>query len=210
MSCNINSETNRVEVSTHRWLTDIVIGLGFCPFAAGVMGRPGAVAVEVVAGGTEQRLQWLLDSLHKLRLPTRTETVLMVMPEGLEDFETFLDFADLAEGVLELHGFSGEFQLATFHPEYLFADSEQNDAANYTNRSPYPTLHILREEQLGELLENFAEPQSIPERNIEYARDIGSKALAEHLENCFTDSADITKQGEPDNATSTESRQKPD
>ncbi len=212
----MTSESEAIERSTRLWVERMVVGLGFCPFAAAVVNKPGALAVEVVNGDTRDRLQWLLDRLHDLqsdlkqnrnqernkeRMQARNqdrqpesdsnprqnnfvETVLMVMPEGLADFEEFLDFADLAQGLLELHEFAGVFQLATFHPDYRFADSESDDAANYTNRSPYPVLHILREQQVTEVLENFLEPELIPERNIRYARSLGIDDLAERLRNC--------------------------
>lgn len=184
----MTNDSGAIELATRRWVEEIVVGLGFCPFAASIVNRPGALAVETVNGDTSTRLQWLLDQLHDLQSPDRhkvaTETVLMVMPEGLADFEEFLDFADLAQGLLEQHEFAGEFQLATFHPDYRFADSDADDAANYTNRSPYPVLHILREQQVTDVLENVQEPELIPQRNIRYARNLGVQSLAERLQKC--------------------------
>lgn len=173
------------ESAVRCWVKSVVVDLGFCPFAAAVLNQPAALQVEVVDGDNRKRLQWLLDRLHGLRQEVATETVLMVMPEGLSAFDDFLDFAALAEAVLEQHGFSGEFQLATFHPEYLFTDNAADDPANYTNRSPYPVLHILRERSISDALQNVAEPERIPERNINNARSIGTEALAQRLHSCF-------------------------
>ena len=184
------------ESAMRRWVRNVVVDLGFCPFAAAVLKQPDALLVKIVDGDSRERLQWLLDTLYDLQQKPAAETVLMVMPEGLGDFEEFLDFAALADAVLEQHGFCGEFQLATFHPDYLFAEEpleqpadgaagRDDDAANYTNRSPYPALHILREQSITDVLKNVAEPERIPERNIRYARSIGSRALAQRLRNCF-------------------------
>ncbi len=185
-----------IEASTRRWVKRMVVDLGFCPFAARVLNQPGALLINIVRGSERQRLQWLLERLHELRVDQTTETVLMVMPADLAAFEDFLDFASLAEAVLESHGFSGEFQIATFHPDYCFADSSNGavgDAANYTNRSPYPALHILREQSISDALENFADPEKIPQRNISYARSIGTEKLAQRLESCFDADGRIAK-----------------
>lgn len=185
-----------IESVMRRWVKSVVVDLGFCPFAAAVLDKPDALRVDVVEGDARERLQWLLDKLHDLQRETATETVLMVMPMGLGAFDDFLDFAALAEAVLEQHGFCGEFQLATFHPDYRFEhtadeygseNEHAEDAANYTNRSPYPALHILREQSISDVLEKVTDPEQIPQRNVRSARSIGSPALALLLQNCFDD-----------------------
>lgn len=91
----------------------------------------------------------------------------------LSIFYDYLDFVDLAEQLILQEGFEGVFQLASFHPDYFFADSEMDDVANYTNRSPYPMLHILREESLDKAIDTYGDTSAIPENNIRCLRGLG-------------------------------------
>jgi uncharacterized protein len=103
-----------------------------------------------------------------------TETSFLILPEGFSDFLAYLDLVGLAEELLENEGFEGIYQVASFHPEYMFEGSPEDDPANYTNRSPYPMLHLLREESIEKALEHYqGDPEEIPGRNVDFAREKG-------------------------------------
>jgi hypothetical protein len=112
------------------------------------------------------------------------ETTLLIFKDGFTDFADFLDLVDLANAMLAVQGYEGRYQIANFHPDYVFADSEEDDAANYTNRAPFPTLHLIRELSMAEALENYDDPESIPENNIRLARRKGEAFWQQLLKNC--------------------------
>jgi hypothetical protein len=94
------------------------------------------------------------------------ETSLIILPEHFDDFEQYLDMIDLCEQLLIMENLEGVFQVASFHPQYLFAGSDESDASNYTNRSPFPMIHILREDSLTTAIDKHVDVDSIPENNI--------------------------------------------
>lgn len=98
------------------------------------------------------------------------ETTFIIFSEGFTDFLQYLDLVDKGERLLTKENYEGIYQLASFHPHYLFAGSNENDPANYTNRSPYPMLHILREDSITKALKNFDDPDSIPKKNIDFTK----------------------------------------
>ena len=167
---------------TRRWVEDIIVAHGFCPFAGREVER-GSIRYTV---SPESRLagalEVLIDECLLLDADSTIETTLLIYPVGFEVFEDYLDFAALAEDLLVEQGYEGIYQLATFHPDYRFADSPEDDAANYTNRSPYPMLHLLRETSLERAIAGHPDPEGIPERNISYARQSGLKKMHERLE----------------------------
>ena len=112
------------------------------------------------------------------------ETALLVVPQGLENFEHYLDFLAEAEHLLQLEQLTGVLQLASFHPDYRFDSSPIDDPANFTNRSPFPMLHILREESVERQIGSGEFAASIPERNIETARSKGFDAMLAALRSC--------------------------
>lgn len=162
-----------IVLQTKTWLKDVVIGHNFCPFAAKEY-LQGSIHYRVADGQiVEDYLQTVLEELERLDTDHTIETTLIIFPSGLEDFEEYLDLVDIAEVLIEEAGYEGIYQIASFHPLYLFEDSDENDAANYTNRSLYPMLHILREESITKALENYPDADNIPKRNIAYTRAKG-------------------------------------
>ena len=155
---------------TREWLERVVIGLNLCPFAA-TPHRAGRI--RIVASQATADIALLTDLRTELQFlndadPEVFETTLIVVTEMLQDFEDYNDFLDLADVLLHQKGWDGEFQIASFHPQYQFADTAPDDASNLTNRSPWPVLHIIREASLEEALEGLAEdPAEIPVRNIQ-------------------------------------------
>ena len=131
----------------------------------------------------------MLEQCVELDREPKRETTLIMFDNGFSDFEDFLDLVDLANALLVAQGFEGKYQIANFHPDYVFADSDETDAANYTNRAPFPTLHLIREASMSEALDSYNEPESIPEHNINLARRKGIGFWQQLLEGCKKPSA---------------------
>lgn len=158
---------------TKKWITDVVIGCNFCPFAAKEI-RKNAVNYKVVnSDDIEVALQSFLTECHFLDENEDISTSLLIFPLSFEKFEDYLDLAALAEMLLKKKKYEGVYQVASFHPLYLFAGSPIDDPANFTNRSPYPMLHLLREDLVEEVLLKYPNPETIPDNNIRFARDKG-------------------------------------
>ena len=115
---------------------------------------------------------------------SQAETSLFVVPAGLEAFETYLDFFAAVETVIPEAGLEGILQLASFHPDYCFEGAEADDPANYTNRSPHPIFHLIREAPLARALENYPDPEAIPDRNIALLRKLGLAEMRRRLAAC--------------------------
>jgi len=158
---------------TTKWIRDVVIGCNFCPFAAKVVREQRVRYVVWQYLSDEECLQGFINECILLDKDDSIETTLIILPDAFPEFDDFLDLVSSVEMLLERQVYEGVYQVATFHPEYCFAGEARDDAANYTNRSPYPMLHILREESIDEALESFPDPESIPERNINFARKKG-------------------------------------
>ena len=160
---------------TVRWLERAVIGLNLCPFAKAphVKGQIHYAVSE--AKGLEGLRDELISELQALAsLPAEArETVLLIVPHMLRDFLDFNDFLDEADGVLQELDLEGEFQIASFHPEFQFAGTEPGDITNYTNRSPYPTLHLIREVSIDRAVEAFPEAEMIYEVNMATLEKLG-------------------------------------
>jgi len=160
---------------TRQWLEKAVIGLNLCPFAKAVHVKQqiryvvsDATSEEALLADLLHELEWLYDAD-----PAQVETTLLIHPYVLGDFldyNQFLEVADAAVSELEL---DGEIQVASFHPDYQFADSGPNDIENFSNRSPYPTLHLLRETSITKAVSTFPDAASIYQRNIDTLRALG-------------------------------------
>ncbi len=164
-----------VIAATRRWLERAVIGLNLCPFAKSVHVK-GQVRYVVTPATANDALRAALE--HELALlaaadPTVTDTTLLIHPGVLREFFAYNDFLEDAERVVRRMGLEGALQVASFHPDYVFADSASDDMANFTNRSPYPMLHLLREESIDRAVEAFPDAAAIYERNIETMRHLG-------------------------------------
>lgn len=157
-----------VRAGVERWLHDVILGLELCPFARRPMER-GQVRVSISAARDESEvLTHLLEELQRLDRVEASEidTTLLVIADCLGDFMHFNQFLDLADALLEDAGYSGIYQLATFHPHYQFADTEAGDAANLTNCAPFPILHVLREDSVEAALSAYPDPEGVPARNV--------------------------------------------
>jgi len=158
---------------TTAWIKSVVIGCNFCPFAAKVVLKNSIRFVVIPEATIESILETLVYELQKLDNSEEVETTLIIFPNRFDEFEDYLDLVDLAEEFLAAQGYEGVYQIASFHPKYRFAESYEEDPANYTNRSVYPMLHILREAIITEAIENYPDAGGIPQRNIEFANRKG-------------------------------------
>jgi hypothetical protein len=160
---------------TRHWLETAVIGLGFCPFAGPVYAR-GLVRFVVSAARSEAELESdFVDELIRLRsTPSHVlETTILIHPWVLTNFTDFNEFLEVADHLLEVHGFIGEFQVASFHPNYQFAGGPPDDITHFTNRSPFPTLHLLRESSVTKAVATMSDPDSIVAENQATLRRLG-------------------------------------
>ena len=177
--------TDLVIAQTRKWVKTVVIGEHFCPFASQVFDAQSIRYHVVASQQLEACLQALIAESQKLDETQTIETTLLVYPQGFAEFEDYLGLLELAEDLLVVQGYEGIYQLASFHPHYQFADADKDDPANYTNRSPYPMLHLLRESSLEKAIADHPDSKLIPERNQHHARALGQHKLAELLENCM-------------------------
>ena len=152
--------------SVQQWLETVVIGLNLCPFAKRELVKDRIRFIVTEVDSEEKLLVFLNAELELIFADDSIETTLLILPNILQNFYDFNQFLDLADHLIEQMDFEGEFQLATFHPDYQFAGTEPDDVENYTNRSPYPILHILREDSLERAIASYPDADKIPERNI--------------------------------------------
>ncbi len=173
------------------WLKQVVIGLNLCPFAAKPYGDQ-QIRIEVFDGDTEVGLLEMLQSELTIidgrptdqrpideRLIEETEagieTTLIVIPNLLQDFNAYNQFLDLVDALLDEYSWTGQYQIASFHPQYCFAGVAPDSPENHTNRSPYPLLHIIREASIETALQHYPDPENIPVRNIEKMNNLSAE-----------------------------------
>ena len=184
MSSDTSIAANAIAI-TQKWVRTVIVDQHFCPFAQREVERESVRYVVLEDQSIEGMLEELMLEVNRLDNDKKIETTLLIMPESFKDFESYLDFVDIANQLMISEGCEGHYQLASFHPDYCFDGEEYNDAANYTNRSPYPMLHLLRESSLEKALSHVDNPEDIPERNIEHARSLGVEVMRHNLERCF-------------------------
>ncbi len=160
---------------TRRWIADVVIGLNLCPFARRVF--DGGLIRFTVTGVTKaaELRDVLADELRSLAATPaeQVETALLIHPNALPDFLDYNDFVAEADELLAELGLEGVIQIASFHPHYQFAGTRPDDVENYTNRSPFPMLHLLREDSITKVNDDPEKLADIPERNIATLRRLG-------------------------------------
>ncbi|MBD1581558.1 DUF1415 domain-containing protein [Pseudoalteromonas sp. S16_S37] len=155
------------------WVSSVIVKYNFCPFARKEVEQNTIHYQVSKATSHDDAVMDMLEECAALDSYPERETTLLMFEDGFCDFADFLDLVDLANAMLAVQGYEGRYQIANFHPDYVFADSDDNDAANYTNRAPYPTLHLIREQSMAEAIESYDDPESIPENNIRLARRKG-------------------------------------
>jgi uncharacterized protein len=188
--------TVAVVAETLAWVTRAVVGLNLCPFAKAPLVKDQIRCVASDVRDTQALLDVLRDELELLAQaqPERIETTLIVHPNALVDFAEFNHFLDDADRLLDAMDLTGIIQVASFHPQYQFADTDENDMGNASNRSPYPTLHLLREESVERAVQAFPEAETIFEANIRTLEALGPDGWAELQAQCRQDAQ---AQGDP-------------
>jgi hypothetical protein len=168
-----------VIAATRKWLEKVVIGLGLCPFAAAVHARKQIHFSVSAKQTTDGLLEDLIRELRELQEadPQHRETSLLIHPQALTNFDDYNQFLDEADAVVRSLGLEGELQIASFHPQYQFADSELDAIENYSNRSPYPMLHLLREASVTRAVETYPDIDAIADNNIATLRSLGNEGL---------------------------------
>lgn len=173
--------------ATQTWLKSFIIAFNICPFARREYEK-NTIRYQVIdTESIEKQLDVLIQECEYLDTHTETETTLLILPSGLSDFDDYLDLVAIAEQLLIEQNYEGVYQLASFHPAYRFENDldDQEDPSNYTNRSPYPMLHIIRETSIDHAVANHPDPESIPVRNIKLTRELGLVKLHALLANCY-------------------------
>ena len=181
--------TADVAAETLAWVTRAVVGLNLCPFAKAPLVKGQIRCVVSEAGDAQSLLAVLRDELEMLAeaKPEKIETTLIVHPRVLVDFAEFNDFLDEADRLLDAMDLTGIIQVASFHPRYQFAGTEDDDMGNATNRSPYPSLHLLREESVERAVDAFPDADQIFEANIRTLEALGAAGWTALQEQCRRD-----------------------
>ena len=171
------SAMHPIETEVRQWLETVVIGLNLCPFAARPF-REGRVRVRIAEARSEidllTELQLALTELDETPVE-KLETTLIAIPNLLADFADYNDFLDQVDALLDEFEWSGQYQVASFHPHYQFADTHRNDISNFTNRSPLPLLHLLREDSVEAAIDSHPDVDGIPRANIRRLRELSAE-----------------------------------
>ena len=173
-------EPEHVLQAMRAWVEQWVIRHHLCPFARPSLERDGLMLRLGNGADTETRLLELIQLIHHMSGQPEKESALLILPQ-LADFDVFLDELALAEALLEAEGLSDHWQLASFHPDYLFEGEAADDASHYTNRAPYPAWHLLRESVMSQATASIQDPLAIPERNIRHMRALGVAEIRRQL-----------------------------
>jgi hypothetical protein len=181
-----------VIAETRAWVDRAVIGLNLCPFAKAVQVKNQIRYVCSEAGDTDALVAELCSELERIAEadPALHDTTLLIHPRVLADFMDFNDFLDVADAALRALDLDGEIQIASFHPDFQFADTEPDDVTNATNRSPYPTLHLIREASLDRAVAAFPEAEAIFEANMEKMEELGHRGWEKLRAQCRKDAED--------------------
>jgi len=178
-------EDERIIKSVRKWVESFVVELNLCPFVKHELMNNRVRFAVTNAETVGHLLEVLLAELELLNNQLSIETTLLIHPQALQDFYEYNEFLSLADRLLVEMKLEGVYQIASFHPDYQFGGTDLADIENYTNRSPYPMLHLLREESLEKAIANYLDVDQIPIRNIELMNSIGQDKLNEIMQACI-------------------------
>lgn len=173
--------------SVRLWVETVVIDLNLCPFAKRELLNNRIRFCASKATNPEQLLDSLHVELQRLSADQSIETTLLIHPDTLQDFHDYNQFLAAADALLIDMKYEGIYQIASFHPHYQFAGTEPDDVENYSNRSPYPMLHLIREQSLERAVANYPDADKIPERNIALLNRLGRNKMQVLLQNCLNE-----------------------
>lgn len=179
------TDPDAIIASVRHWVETVVVDLNLCPFAVRAL-RQERIRFIVTSSTTEAELLASLQAeLEWLDTHPAVETTLLIHPQVLQNFGDYNQFLETADDLLGAMGVDGIYQLASFHPHYQFAETAPADVENYTNRSPYPMLHLLREQSLARSIASYPDTEQIPLRNIALMKRLGVARLKQLLRACF-------------------------
>jgi len=181
-TCSLVSDAERIAIEdTQRWLMEVVIGLNLCPFAKAVVVKDRVRYRVCLSSAPQDVLKMLADELQFLASEdaSMVDTTLLIAPYALPVFLDFNEFLGECVALLESQGLVGELQVADFHPNYQFAGEAPDAMGHFTNRAPYPTLHLLRESSLDEAVAVYPDAALIFERNIASLESLGVQGWAD-------------------------------
>ena len=179
-------EDDKIIASVRQWVESLVVGLNLCPFAKRELVKSRVRFAVTKAINEEQLLMVLQAELELLNSDSSIETTLLIHTEVLQDFYDYNQFLGYADRLLVQMDLEGICQIASFHPDYQFGGTEPDDAENYTNRSPYPLLHLIREASLTRVIADYPVADQIPARNVELMNSLGEDKLQALLQACFS------------------------
>jgi hypothetical protein len=177
-------QDNIITESVRQWVESFVVELNLCPFVKRELVNNRVRLSTTNAVTEEQLLEVLQTELGLLNKDAAVETTLLIHPEVLQNFYDYNEFLSLADSLLIEMGLEGVYQIASFHPNYQFGGTDPEDVENYTNRSPYPMLHLLREDSLEKVIANYPDTDQIPTRNIKLMNSMGQDKLNEIMQAC--------------------------
>lgn len=172
------------EESVRLWLDSFVVELNLCPFAKPALRSNGAKLISI-NGDLEYCLKSVALVCEQLDSDQSLETALIILESGCTHFDDYLDLVAISEALLIDLGYEGIYQIASFHPHYVFDGNTPTDLDNYTNRSPYPIIHLLRERSISQALATYPDAELIPDRNRETMLSKDEGDLKKRLENCY-------------------------
>lgn len=182
--CNLEGD-EKADQSVRHWVETLVVEMNLCPFAKRELVKNRVRFTTTTATTEEQLLMALQTELETLNADPSVETTLLIHPEVLQDFYTYNRFLGDTDTLLVEMGLEGVYQIASFHPNYQFEGTKTDDAENYTNRSPYPMLHLIREESLERVIADYPDVDQIPLRNIALMNELGQGKLQALLSSCL-------------------------
>ncbi|WP_068545549.1 DUF1415 domain-containing protein [Thalassotalea crassostreae] len=163
------------------WIEDLIIGLNFCPFAKKEFVQ-NTIAYPIFRNvDIESALESVINQCQTLDQNNDIETALLIYPEQFRYFDDYLDFLSMAEQLIIEQGYEGVYQIASFHPDYYFADVDPSDVSNYTNRAPFPILHLIREASMERVIAVHPDVEGIPQRNMSLCEQKGEKYFIEYF-----------------------------
>ena len=183
----MNESTNNTKMikQTQNWVEQFIIPHNICPFAKQVVENHSIDYKVIEEKNIEGCLLRVIEQLIKLDADSSIETRLLIFPTLVNDFDDYLEFLAIANQLIEDQGFDDDYQLASFHPDYCFEGVEQNDPANFTNRAPWPMLHLIRQSSVDKGLKFYDNPEQIPEINIKLTRELGFDYLENLRRDCM-------------------------
>ena len=174
-----------IAASVRKWVSAFVVDLDLCPFAGRELKKHRVRFATTGASTEDALLSALRSELDLLERDSAVETTLLIHPHVLQDFYDYNQFLDLADNLLRQMDLEGVYQIASFHPDYQFSGTQPEDAENYTNRSPYPLLHLLREDSIDRAIQDYPDIDQVPVRNTERMSALGIRQLQILRDACF-------------------------